>query len=276
MENKVLIGVVTSIYKDYCYKEFSRQLRVLQAQGHDVLIVDNSFCTTRRQGFKTIHYRKNGMLREVLRDCMNIVREEFLKGEATHLMILESDVFIKTNSIGSLLALDADVASFTYPMKLKCFNKQSLCVQLADAHNVYRMITPEESQELINTGVKRLGIDTLNGSPITHVGYGCTLVKRKVLERIEFVTGKTAAPDGRMPFPDSYFHFDVNRYGFSNRLDTDFLPEHRNLMNETENHRQIIDSAYSHYSSVDFDNALRAIRTSSRNWVKSYKVPDLP
>ena len=245
MENKVLIGVVTSIYKDYCYQEFSRQLKALQGQGHDVLIVDNSFCTTPREEFKTIRYRKSGMLREVIRDCMNIVRAELLMGDATHLMILESDVFIKEDSIDRLLVLDADVANFTYPLKLKCFNKQSLCVQLASTNNVYQMITPEESQELINTGVKTLGIDTLNGKAITHVGYGCTLVRRKVLERIEFITGKTPAPDGRMPFPDSYFHYDVNRYRFSNRLDTDFIAEHRNLMNETEIYKQIIDRAHS-------------------------------
>ena len=147
MNNKVLIGVVTSIYKDYCYQEFSSQLRALQSQGHNVLIVDNSFCTPCREGFKTI---------------------------------------------------------------------------------------------------KTLGIHTLNGTPITLVGYGCTLVRRKVLECIKFVTGRTPDSDGRMPFPDSYFHYDVNRCGYSNRLDTDFIAEHRNLMNETERYRQIINGAHSH------------------------------
>ena len=109
---KILIGTVTAANKDYCWLDFKKQLTALQELGHDVLIVDNSDKIVNRPPFKTIHYTKGVELRNkffkinkqnkskdnyltiVTKDCMNILRDEFLKGDYTHLFVLESDVFL--------------------------------------------------------------------------------------------------------------------------------------------------------------------------------------
>ena len=251
--NKVLIGVVTNKVKDYCWNDFKAQLKRLEAKGHDVLIVENTQPIHRRYDFKTVHYTqpladykeikrlKGNPLAYVTRDCMNILRQYFLNNDYTHLMVLESDVFIQEDSIDRLLSLDCDVANFTYWMNLERFNDLSLCVQSTDTKKTPRMITPEESKELVNTGVKVLNVDTLNGKTLSHTGYGATLIRRKVLEKIAF---RTIVLHNKIetttPFPDSFFHHDVKLSNFSNYLDTDYIPEHRNINNET---RQQINKA---------------------------------
>lgn len=256
---KILIGTVTNRVKDYCWIDFKHQLEALQAKGHDVLVVDNSDNVTNRPPFKTIHYTKGVGLRKkfeiinkrqkskdnyltlVTRDCMNILREEFLKGDYTHLFVLESDVFIDENheALDRLLELDADVANFTYPMRLKRNKGElSLCVQSTDAGGRARMITPEDSKTLLKQGVKVLSVDTHNDKTLTHCGYGCTLIKRKVLEKIDFKAVRTA--DGVTPFPDSMFHTDVNNARFYNVLDTDYIPYHCNIHGETEQYIKVI------------------------------------
>lgn len=246
VKNKVLVGVVTADIKDYCWDKFSRQLKGLQMQGCDVYITDNSRTTTNRKGFKVWNYKYEmpiikaiaeqggNYLTYVMRDCMNELRRYFLAGDYTHLFILESDVLIAKDSLQRLLDMDSDVANFTYLMNLQRFNTPSLCIQSKDDNDVARMITPEDSKKLLNTGIKTLNVDKLGNKTLSHCGYGCTLVKRNVIEKIEFRTGMSKVNDKvHNPFPDSFFHQDVNKLGFTNKLDTDYIPHHINLNDET-------------------------------------------
>lgn len=254
---KVLVGTVTSNVKDYCWDKFSKQLKGLQAQGHDVLIIDNSMKIQPRKGFKTIHFtdfkqvvsdcfvinnvlppeRQIGHLMDITCKCMNILKDEFLKGDYTHLFILESDVFIEKDTVDRLLDMDSDVANFTYLMNLQRFDDYSLCVQATKDRRA-RMIDPEQSRKLINTGIKTLGKDMLGDAMLTHCGYGCTLVKREVLEDLTF---RTQLNDkDRHTYPDSCFHYDVVYKGFTNKLNTDWLPQHENLNDETKTMMQIL------------------------------------
>jgi hypothetical protein len=254
---KILVGTVTNQCKDYCWEGFSKQLKGLQMQGHDVLIIDNSPRLQPRKGFKTIHYKNynnviqrckmvnanlpqenwvNGLM-EITKDCMNILKDEFLKGDYTHLFILESDVFIEKDTVERLLDMDSDVANFTYLMKLQRFDEYSLCVQTTKDKRS-RMITPEAGRELINNGVVELGKTMLDDRMITHCGYGCTLVKRKALESITF---RTRLHDkDRETYPESCFHVDIIMNGFTNKLNTDWLPRHENLHNQTMDMMKII------------------------------------
>ncbi len=257
---KVLVGTVTNQCKDYCWDKFHNQLKGLQLQGHDVVIIDNSIRLQPRGKFKTIHYKKykqilskctminanlpneskiNGLM-EITKDCMNLLRDYFLKGDYTHLFILESDVFIEKDTLQRLIDMDSDVANFTYLMNLKRFNEYSLCVQSMDVEKQDRteMLTPEDGRQLINTGIKQLGKDILNGKVLTQCGYGCTLVKREVLEQVEFRT-KVLEKD-KESYPDSSFHLDVLEKGFTNLLNTDWLPQHENLHNQTMDMIKII------------------------------------
>ena len=248
--NKILVGVITNQCKDYVWEPFAKQLKGLQIQGHDVLIVDNSASLRPRKGFNTIHYPnytetmtevyKANMSREedkkingltiVTLDCMNILRNAFLKGDYTHLFILESDVFIEKDTVDRLLDMDCDVANFTYLMNMNAYEDLTLCVQ-STKDKIGKMIDVEASRELINSGVIELGKTMLGDRMITGCGYGCTMVRREVIEKIPFRLNRT--PDGRLTFPDSAFHIDVINNGFVDKIDTDWLPRHENLNNQT-------------------------------------------
>ena len=230
--NKTLIGVVTANVKDYCWYDFKRQLKWLESKGMDIYIVDNSRTLVNR-GFKGEWIKPSRTPQETTLECMNALRDYFLKGDYDNLFILESDVFINDEALERLFKMqemNGDVCNLTYPMRLKRFNKYSLCVQ-STLGGVSKMITPEDSQVLINNGVQQLGKDNLCGRLLTHTGYGCTLVKRKVIEKIKFRATKSG---DKMPFPDSFFHSDVLLAGFVNLLDTDYICEHRNLKLETQ------------------------------------------
>ncbi len=231
MKNKILIGVVTASIKDYCYYDFKRQLQRLEKRGFDVYIVDNSPKQVNRSGFKMKSVIPHKIPQVTTAYCMNDIRKYFLAGEWERLLILESDVFITDEALDNLVAMKGDVNSYTYPMRLQRFNKYSLCVQ-STIGNQSLMIDPDDSQKLLNNGIITMGEYKLSGKIVTHCGYGCTIVNRNVLEEIEFKTQKSG---DKTPYPDSFFHYDVNKNGFVNLLNTDYICEHRNLNNETKN-----------------------------------------
>lgn len=227
--DKILIGVVTAKIKDYCWYDFKRQLQRLEKRGLDVYIVDNSPTPTNR-GFTSKWLQPNQIPQLTTVSCMNNIRDYFLKGNWDKLLILESDVFITDEALDNLITMKGDVNSYTYPMRLERFDRYSLCVQ-STINNQSVMLTPDDSQLLLNNGVIKLNEYVLNGKVVTHCGYGCTLINRNVVEAIEFKTFKSGT---KYPYPDSFFHYDVNKLGFVNLLDTDYLCEHRNLKNETK------------------------------------------
>jgi hypothetical protein len=229
--NKILIGVVTASIKDYCWYDFKRQLQRFQKKGLDVYIVDNSVKQVNRSGFNMKSVIPNKVSQITTAYCMNDIRKYFLAGDWDKLLILESDVFITDEALDNLIAMEGDVNNYTYPMRLERFNKYSLCVQ-STIGGQSLMITPEDSQVLLNNGVVRLGEYKLGGKIVTHCGYGCTLINRNVMEAVEFKTMKSGV---KYPYPDSFFHYDVNQKGFVNLLNTDYICEHRNLNNETKN-----------------------------------------
>jgi len=227
--NKILVGVVTAQIKDYCWYDFKRQLQRLEKKGFDVYIVDNSPKKVNR-GFKSTWIAPREVPQITTRDCMNNIRDYFLKGNYDKLLVLESDVFVTDEAIDYLLSMKGDVNSYTYPMRLERFNKYSLCVQSTIGGSSL-MLTPEDSQMLLINGDIKLGEYKLNGKVVTHCGYGCTLINRNVLEQITFKSFKSG---NKYPYPDSFFHHEVNKLGFVNMLNTDYLCEHRNLKNETK------------------------------------------
>lgn len=231
--NKTLVGVVTAQIKDYCWYDFKRQLKWLESKGMDIYIVDNSPKLVNRS-FNGKWLKPDKIPQHTTMHCMNEIRDYFLKGDYENLFILESDVFINEEALNRLFDMKergGDVANLTYPMRLNRFNKYSLCVQ-STLGQVSKMITPEDSQVLLNQGVIQLGEHRLGGKVVTHTGYGCTLVSRKVVEKIRF---RTQQSGDKYPYPDSFFHTDVLMAGFVNLLDTDYICQHRNLKQETKN-----------------------------------------
>jgi hypothetical protein len=58
---------------------------------------------------------------------------------------------------------------------------------------------------------------------VAHIGLGCVLISRKVLERIKFRLDTT-----RNYHPDTYFHEDCKRINIPTYLDSSILCRHEN------------------------------------------------
>ena len=137
-------------------------------------------------------------------------RRVFLADDYTHMWVVESDIIPPSNTIERLLALECDLAYGLY-----CFRHGSPVV------NVYRYTSgpyPDQSITMFPQLYKALWgtVTKCSGG-----GLGCVLIKRRVLEQIEFRREK----DG--PDCDTYFTEDVYRAGFNMMADTSVICGHK-------------------------------------------------
>ena len=222
---KVLIGVVTASQKDYCVEEFKQQLKDFTYDNYEVLIIDNSEDIAHIETFKDFNVKHSSRLwkdgtykrgNEMLTDCQNIIRTEFLEGDYDFLFMLESDVFVSKDWIQYAVSFDAPVYTATYPVKVGRYDLPTMCVQYL--HTLRRQ------------GIKRSLANTLMLPPdvkfpaevkpithfkigdnmcLTHTGIGCTLMRRDVLKYVPFrIDIGNDMKTGNMTFSDTFFFTD--------------------------------------------------------------------
>jgi len=113
----------------------------------------------------------------------NLCVSAFLDSQASHLLFIDSDIFIYSSTIFKMLKADKDVISVPYPLKAfmweKSFEqiKQGLVkdpLQLSQAGNTYPMRVPDRKDIQLNNGVIE----------VTHSPTGAMLIKRSVFEKM--------------------------------------------------------------------------------------------
>lgn len=119
------------------------------------------------------------------------IRREFLTGDYSHLLFLDSDIGFPAETLEILLAYDADIVTHRYPGKFKIARKiKATKFQLG-----------EPVCELDGKG----GLSVLTG-------LGCSLIKRRVLEKIDFIEDLEEENDlGE----DILFRYKVRKNGFT-------------------------------------------------------------
>lgn len=137
-------------------------------------------------------------------------RELFLNSRCEALLVVESDIVPPTDALKRLAALDCDVAYGVY-----VFRKS----QVANIFERYPGAARNTGESLSLhprkwEAARRAGVVECSGG-----GLGCTLIKRHVLEQIDF---RAATEEGKPSFVfcDSQFTEDVYRAGFSMMADT--------------------------------------------------------
>ena len=232
---KVLIACPISSEKDYCFEYFANQLKGFDYPNYDVLLVDNSnnhemLNKIKKQGFSVIHQpRKKKFPTEFICDSMNAIRNYFLKLNYDYLFILESDVFVDKDTVSYLVAHDLPVHNITYFIDyeegrricLQAINKDLRRTKVLDVNSSYIPFTGE-IKEFIDFEID--DNTTLIGS-----GYGCTMIKREVVELVKFRTDlENDRRTGVPTFPDTHFHTDLYQLGISNYLNTERIANHYN------------------------------------------------
>lgn len=136
------------------------------------------------------------------------LREIFLGGPYDALWIVENDVIPPPQALDKLLAVDADIAYGVY-----CFRRGKPVVNIM--HPASRN-TITDSPQAWAAGVRTGAVIDCGG-----LGFGCTLIHRRVLERLEFRT------DGGGGDADSCLAADAPRAGFTQQAHLGVLCGHK-------------------------------------------------
>jgi hypothetical protein len=216
---RVLVGTPTSDSKLYCQDDFISKIKSF-SYPNDCLIVDNSaerknHKRIMKDGINSIHIKPNNKpVYAVLAESHEALRQYAIRNDYDYLLHLESDVFPPSDVIQRLMIHDLPIVSAMYMID---FGK--------DSHLMSQEI--EELGQLRETRNLKDGQDliSINGGlqKTFHCGLGCVLIRRDVLEQIEF-----RWEQGAMIAPDGMFAFDTNGLGFNKYIETSVLCEHRN------------------------------------------------
>lgn len=141
-------------------------------------------------------------------------REIFLAGKWDAMLIVESDIIPPSHALESLAALDCDVAYGVYVFR------ETPVVNVFYRYKPWPEVTRNEGESLSIRGLwpTRQAVVECSGA-----GFGCTLIKRHVLESTPF----------RVKFPkdgghcDTYWTRDVYRKGYKMLADTRVICGHK-------------------------------------------------
>ena len=233
---KVLVATPTSVFKDYCFDEWIDNVLSFTYPNYDVVVFDNTNDNGRyadeitnrvhtKYGKKLKKFKAYNSLKlnnvdvnsVMLKLCIshNDCRRFFLSKQYNYLLHLESDVFPPKNVIETLI-----------------FNKKQV---VGAGYHIYdgiqRTLLIYKHLELSPTSVTSKVTTTddeiliMNGSciKVAQVGLGCILIKRNVLEKIEF-----RYKPMELSYPDTYFAEDCHLNNIPIFCDTSFVCRHEN------------------------------------------------
>lgn len=138
-------------------------------------------------------------------------RETFLNGRWDAMLVIESDIIPPADTLLKLDALQADVAYGVYRFRH------------SDNINIFERYpgTPRNEGESLSIRPEKLADALSRGFiPCSGGGIGCTLIRRNVLEVIQFRQEETA-------HCDTYFNRDVLHRGFTQRADMSVVCGHK-------------------------------------------------
>lgn len=143
-------------------------------------------------------------------------REIFLAGNYEAMLIIEADIVPPPETLKRLSALECDVAYGCY-----LFRRGVSVVNILERYAPWpEILNVGESLTIRNKWheARRQGIIECSGG-----GLGCILIQRKVLEAIPFRINYPMDKD----MCDTFFTYDVNRFGFKMMADTGVICGHK-------------------------------------------------
>lgn len=131
-------------------------------------------------------------------------RKLFLSQDYDAMLTVEADMIVPSDAIRRLVACNADIAYGTYVLRSGLAR-----------WNVHTVVEPDEGVSISEDPEQELhGIVDVQGA-----GLGCTLIRRRVLERISFLPGESGC--------DWHLAYDARMRGYTQRADLDLLCGHR-------------------------------------------------
>jgi len=204
---KILVGCPTSQHKKYCLNEYLEGIKNLTYENIHLVLVDNSetdeyYEKLKKIGVSVIRGKNFENIKDSVINSRNILRKYCLENDYDYLLSLEQDVVPQKDVIEKLLKHNKKIIGALYFYLGK--DKETLLPMVWIHHEgefarrlEFHEIPEEELIEVITCGL------------------GCVLIKRDVLEKIEFRHEKN-----QDPWDDLWFAEDAREKGFKVYVDT--------------------------------------------------------
>lgn len=225
LKEKILLAAPNSVHKNYCFKEW---LILAKSFGCDIFIADNSPLDANKDLYESLKVpyewiNPHGKSSEqFICESQNKIREKVLKEGYTHLFFLETDLFPPTQILPLFLAMDVPVVSAPYFIYKNSFTTpMNQEIRIFDGEAITRNYTLGESFSFMDGGLKKCYA----------TGFGCTLVKRQVLQQVDFrYTQDQYVQDNHIgpSHADSYFYADLQKVRIQAYLYTGITVRHYN------------------------------------------------
>ncbi len=201
---KVLIGVVTYGKQRYCLDEFQKALEAQTVKADVLFVVNNgesAYATLlKSRNLNAVEDPKPASTRiEKIVNGRKYLREYALKNNYDELIFVDSDVMLPPQAVEWLLATNGDVVNGVY---LNAFDMNGKTVI---APVVFRDLGDGNCQLFTYEGIYIPQIVEIGAA-----GFGCTRIKRKVLEAVDIRTMSNSATGGE----DIAFYVDARAKGF--------------------------------------------------------------
>jgi hypothetical protein len=155
--------------------------------------------------------------RDIIADKYNAARLRALEGGYDAMLCIESDMIVPNDAAQKLAATGAAVAYGAYVFRRKPFH-----------WNAYSVMLPEKKMSgyPLSNVPERARLDWGGVVEVDGVGLGCTLIRRRVLEKVSFRSDGGKHADGSRSHCDWYFSLDVTRRGYKQKCDLSVLCGH--------------------------------------------------
>lgn len=152
--------------------------------------------------------------RDAITAQYNEARHLALEGGYDALLTVECDMLVPANAIRRLRRCNADIAYGLYILRRPPWEW--------NAYSVMEGMAAWPLSQVEERARKEWGeVVEVDG-----IGLGCTLIQRKVLERVRFRADGLLHQDGNRSYNDWYFACDAREAGFAQRCDTSVVCGH--------------------------------------------------
>lgn len=227
---RVLIGCPTYKAKEYALEKYLAAIKELDYPNADLVLVDNSdddsyLKKLQSMGIDTIKVQKDADIRSTVAKCRNVLRKKALDEGYDYFFSFEQDLHSPSpGALHQLLSQNKKVITGIYYKKWNLKDektgkivKEGQSVPVAFAYNEKN---PESMQVLEKQTIDKLK-STGGIFKIRMSGFGCCLIHKDVLEKLQF-----RVEPGKSSWDDAYFFTDLYKMGLDAWADPSVTFEH--------------------------------------------------